>query len=313
MATRRKNTFPAPDHVQALIDALEALKPAHWTASHGTGRASYQWTIYSKVFRARIDDLKINGEVTRGGYRVGILVEEVDNTLWTSFFLFDCQSAARRFKANFRPEMVEPLMALERDGLLHCIGTSMRRGNIPRNGFHESHKSSFWIQKWLNDPAFYNESQLQSFQIEIGVFTFSSGRQIISEAAHLAEAYMPLLECMVPLEGEPISARRLTRLDPLKRNLSRVVGKPEQVGCEWRRIAGFHSQSPCAGRLEAAHIHPYQHGGTGDAENGLWLCVVHHLETEGRIEGTRSLGVNLIAHIEPQRRSRLAPDREAMG
>jgi hypothetical protein len=34
MATRHKNTLPVPTHVQALIDALETLRPAYWTACH---------------------------------------------------------------------------------------------------------------------------------------------------------------------------------------------------------------------------------------------------------------------------------------
>jgi hypothetical protein len=111
---------------------------------------------------------------------------------------------------------------------------------------------------------------------------------------------------MVPLEGEPLAPNRQGRNDQLRPNLIRTVGKPERVGCECHRIAGFRSQSPCAGRLEAAHITPYQQGGTDDPGNGLWLCHVHHCETEGRIEGSRSLGVNLMAHVAQQRFSRLA-------
>jgi hypothetical protein len=34
MATLRKNTLPVLTHVQALIDALETLRPAYWTACH---------------------------------------------------------------------------------------------------------------------------------------------------------------------------------------------------------------------------------------------------------------------------------------
>lgn len=305
MATKNKSHLPTPAHVQALIDALEALKPAHWTARHGDGKASNEWMVYSEVFRGRIDDLKLAGDTSRDSYRVGILVEEVDSTFWTSFFLFDCQSAARKFKANFRPEMVEPLMAFERDGLLHCIGTSMRRGSIPRKGFHESHKSSFWIQKWLNDPAFYNKSQLQSFQIEIGVFRWPCSQQIISEATTLAKAYLPLLECMVPLEGEPLDPKRETRNARLRAKLAKVTGPAKQCSCEHRKIDGLDSRLPCGGPLEGAHIKPYQKGGSDEADNGLWLCRVHHCETEGRIEGNR-LSVRLLDHIPQQRFSRLA-------
>jgi hypothetical protein len=69
MATRRKNTLPVPTHVQALIDALEALRPAYWTACHGTGSTSSTWMIYNEVFSARIDDLKLtdlNGDSSTG-------------------------------------------------------------------------------------------------------------------------------------------------------------------------------------------------------------------------------------------------------
>jgi hypothetical protein len=168
-----------------------------------------------------------------------------------------------------------------------------------------------WIDHWLNSPAYFDWDRLSRFQLVVGRCGWASCQELVEWAAPMAAAYLPVLECMVPLEGEPISARRLTRLDPLKRNLTRVVGKPEQVGCECHRIAGFRSQTPCDGRLEAAHIHPYQHGGSGDADNGLWLCHAHHCETEGRIKGSRSLGVQFEAHILQQRRSRLAPDQLA--
>jgi hypothetical protein len=304
VATKRKNTLPTPAHVQALIDALEAIRPAHWTASHGLGRASGQWTIYSEVFRARVDDCKFDGELTRGGYRVGILIEEVDNKFWISFFLFDSQAAAKRFKANFRPEMVQPLIALEHEGRLHCAGTTMRSGDTPRNTVVKSARSAYWIWRWMIDPRFYNERQLQSFQLEVGIFSFDTAQRITQEANRLAAAYLPLLECMFPLDGEPISEKRLTRIDPLRRNLAKVTGPAKQCSCEHRRIVGLDSTLTCGGRLEAAHIRPYQQGGSGEASNGLWLCHVHHCETEGRIEGNR-LSVRLLDHIPQLRRSSL--------
>jgi hypothetical protein len=305
MATKSANTLPIPAHVQSLIDALETIKPAHWTARHGKGRASSDWMIYSEVFRARIDDLKLGSETTRGGYRVGILVELIEGKPSTSFFLFDCSAAARRFKANFRSEMVESLMALECDGQLHCIGTSMRHGKTPRDAFQVSGKSSFWIQQWLNDPAFYNEQQLRSFQIQIGLFTFNSVQQIVRQAASFAAAYLPLLECMVPLEGEPIALNRQARNDKLRPNLARVTGPVSQCSCEHRKIDGLDSRLACGGQLEAAHIKPYQQGGTDDPSNGLWLCSVHHCQTEARIEGNR-LSVRLLDHVPQQRHSKLA-------
>ena len=304
VATKRRNTLPTPEHVQALIDALEAIRPAHWTASHGAGHASNQWTVFSEVFRARIDDLKLDGEVTRGGYRVGILIEESGGKICTSFFLIDCQAAAKRFKTNFRPELVEALIAMEGDGRLHCAGTTMRSGDMPRDTVVNSARSAYWIWRWMIDPRFYNERQLQSFQLEVGIFSFDTAQQIIQEADRLAAAYLPLLECMFPLDGEPISEKRLTRLDPLRRNLSRVVGPAIQCSCEHRQIDGLDSALPCSGQLEAAHIEPYQQGGSGEASNGLWLCHVHHCETEGRLKGNR-LSVRLLDHIPQLRRSSL--------
>ncbi len=305
MATKRKNTVPIPPHVQALVDALEAVKPAHWAASHGQGAASDRWMVYSEVFRARIDDLKLDGEVTRGGYRVGILVESAEGKLWTSFFLFDCQAAARRLKANFRSEMVEALIAMDANNRLHCAGTAMRSGNTPRNTVVNRARSAYWIHRWLLDPRYFNERQMQSFQLEVGIFSFDTAHQVAQDASRLAAAYLPLLECMLPLDGEPISPKRLTRVDPLRRNLAKVTGPAKQCGCEHRKIDGLDSLYPCAGRLEAAHIKPYQQGGSGDASNGLWLCHVHHCETEGRIDGNR-LSVRLLDHISPTRRSSLA-------
>jgi hypothetical protein len=262
--------------------------------------------IYSEVFRARVDDCKFDGELTRGGYRVGILIEESGGKIFTSFFLFDCQAAAKRFKVNFRPEIVEQLIALEGDGRLHCAGTIMRSGDTPRNTVETSARSAYWIWRWMIDPRFYNERQLQSFQLEVGIFRWGSAQQLTGEVHRLAAAYLPLLECMFPLDGEPISEKRLTRIDPLRRNLSRVAGPASQCSCEHRRIVGLDSALACGGRLEAAHITPYQQGGSGDASNGLWLCHVHHCETEGRIEGNR-LSVRLLEHIPQLRRSSLVP------
>jgi hypothetical protein len=307
MATRRKNTLPITPAVQVLLDALNAIRPAHWAASHGAGTASNTWMIYSEVFRAHVDQLKLNGEKTRGGYRVGIEVTEQDGRIETSYFMFDCEAAHKRFKANFRPEMIDRLRALG-GGKIWCHSCTMRVGDTPRQGEWRHASSSYWIQRWLMDPRYYAEGTYQArlFELNVGAFEFDSVEELSEVAPKLVAAYLPLLECMFPLDGEPISPKRLTRIDPLRRNLSRVVGKPEEVGCECHKIAGFRSQSPCSGRLEAAHVRPYQNGGTGDADNGLWLCQVHHCETEGRIEGTRSLGVNLIEHVEQQRFSRLA-------
>ncbi len=115
-----------------MVHALEALRPAHWTARHGKVKASNQWMVYSEVLRGRIDDCKQSGEKSRGGYRIGILLADYDGKIQTSFSLFDCAIAAKRFKANFRSEMVEPLIALHGDGLLECEGTTMRSGNARR-------------------------------------------------------------------------------------------------------------------------------------------------------------------------------------
>ena len=313
MATRRKNTLPVPAHVQALIDALEALRPAHWTACHGTGSSSSTWMIYSEVFRARIDDLKLADEKGRAGYRVGVEVALIDGRVETCFNLYDNPMAARRFKASFHRDLLRPLKDCIGHQNVMCGAYPLKQGKAKLEWNWKTGQASHWIDQWLSDPAYFDLDRLSRFQLAVGLCSWDSCQELIELAAPMAAAYLPLLECMVPLEGEPISARRLTRLDPLKQNLSRVVGKPEQVGCECHRIAGLHSQTPCAGRLEAAHIHPYQHGGSGDADNGLWLCHAHHCETEGRIKGSRSLGVQFQAHILQQRRSRLAPNREAMG
>lgn len=305
MATKNTNTLPVPVHVQALIDALENLKPAHWVARHGKGSASSTWMIYSEVFRGRIDDLKLADEQGRAGYRVGIEVALIDGQVETCFSLYDNPMAARKFKANFRPELLRPLNdCLGRHNVM--CGAYPLKGSPKMEWDWKTGQASRWIDHWLNSPAYFDWDRLSRFQLAVGQCSWASCQELVDWAAPMAAAYLPLLECMVPLEGEPLAPNRQGRNDQLRRNLIRAVGKPEQVGCECHRIAGFRSQSPCAGSLEAAHIRPYQQGGTDDPSNGLWLCRVHHCETEGRIEGSRSLGVNLMAHVAQQRFSRLA-------
>ena len=306
MATRRKNSLPLPASVQAFVDALEALKPAYWTACHGTGSNNNTWMIYSEVFRARIDDLKLANEKGRAGYRVGIEVALIDSRIETCFNLYDNPLAARLFKANFRPELLCRLTNCMGSQGVECGAYPLKQGKTKLEWDWKTGRASYWIDRWLNDPAYFDQDRLACFQLAVGLCGWDSEQKLIEWAGTMAAAYLPLLECMVPLEGEPISSKRLTRLDPLRRNLTRVVGKPEQVGCECHKIAGFRSQSPCRGRLEAAHIRPYQNGGTGDAENGLWLCHVHHCETEDRLSGSRALGVQLLDHIEQKRLSSLA-------
>ena len=308
MATKRINTLPTPPAVQALLSALTAQCPeGHWAASHGLGNYSNQWMVFSEVLRARIDELKLAGEVTRGGYRIGVRVILNSDSIDISYFHFDCEAAHRRLKANFRPEMLDGLLAYSGDGEVWAQGWKMKNGTAPREHVVVKTQPAQAIQGWLNDPRFYNVGTAQErlFCLEVGAYRFNSDSALIAEAGRLAAAYLPLLKAILPLEGEPIAAKRLTRIDPLRRNLAKVTGPVSQCSCEHRKIDGLDSRLSCAGRLEAAHIRPYQQGGSGEASNGLWLCHVHHCETEGRIEGNR-LSVRLLDYIPQQRSSKLA-------
>ena len=308
MATKRVNTLPTPPAVQAMVDALTTQCPeGHWAASHGLGAYSNQWMVFSEVLRARIDELKQAGEVTRGGYRVGIRVILDADSIHTAYFQFDCEAAHRRLKANFRPEMLDGLLAYSGDGEVWCYGVKMKNGKNRRQHVLAKTQPAEAIQGWLNDPSFYSVGTPQErlFELEVGSYQFETEAALIAKADRLAAAYLPFLKAILPLEGEPISAKRLTRQDPLRRNLPKVTGPVSQCSCEHRKIDGLDSRLACAGRLEAAHIRPYQQGGSGDASNGLWLCHVHHCETEGRIEGNR-LSVRLLEHVAVTRRSALA-------
>ena len=300
VATKRKNTLPTPEHVQALIDALEAIKPAHWTARHGGG----SWVVYSEVFQGRIDDMQLEGEQGRTGYRVGVEVAEVDSRLRTCFWLFDNPPAARKFKANFHRELLQPLKTYRGHRNVECGSCPLKEGKIKSDYIWKIGAAGTWVERWLNDPRHFDEKRLMCFDLSIGLMGWHSAQHLIDEAALVAAAYLPLLGCMVPLEGEPIDPRRTTRYDQLRPNLIRVTGPAEQCGCEHRKIDGLDSRFACAGSLEGAHIKPYQKGGGDHPSNGLWLCHVHHCETEGRLEGNR-LSVRLLDHIPQLRRSSL--------
>ena len=304
VATKRKNTLPTPAHVQALIDALEAIRPAHWTASHGTGSASNRWTVFSEVFRGRIDDLKLADEQGRAGYRVGIEVAAMDGEIRTCFSLYDCPPAVRNFKANFHQELLRPLKEYQGAWNVTCGSRPLPNGKKSHGYLWKTGCAGTWVERWLNDPCHYDEDRLMGFDLSIGSIWWDSAQQIAEQAAFLAAAYLPLLECMVPLDGEPLAPNRQGRNDQLRPNLARVTGPVEQCRCEHRKIDGLNSRFVCAGQLEAAHIKPYQKGGSDDPSNGLWLCHVHHCETEGRIEGNR-LSVRLLDHIPQLRRSSL--------
>ena len=308
MATRRKNTLPTPAHVQAFVDALEKIKPAHWTASHGEGAASNEWMVYSEVFRGRVDDLKLAGEEGMADYRVGIYIEELpEDQIRTSFFLFNNQFAARRFAANFRPELLHLLNSYAGEHNVVCGSSVMATAKAKRDYQERIGQPSAWIQKWLNDPRHYarNTKQERLFELYVGRIWFNSPGLVSFWAPTLAAAYLPLLECMLPLEGEPLDPKRETRNARLRAKLAKVTGPAKQCSCEHRKIDGLDSRFACSGPLEGAHIKPYQKGGSDTADNGLWLCRVHHCETEGRIEGNR-LSVRLLDHVPQQRFSRLA-------
>ena len=301
MATRNKSHLPIPAHVQALIDALESLKPAHWTARHGDGSASGTWMIYSQVFRARIDDLKLAGEEGRQSYRVGLEVALEDGSLHTCFNLYDNPVAVRRFQANFRPELLRSM----EDCLGPCdvtCGSRLLKERGMSNWVWQTGLPGRLIQQWLNSPAYCSQGRMA---LAVGLRVWSTAEEIAEWAPSLAAAYLPLLECMVPLEGEPLDPKRETRNARLRAKLAKVTGPAKQCSCEHRKIDGLDSRFACGGPLEGAHIKPYQKGGSDTADNGLWLCRVHHCETEGRIEGNR-LSVRLLDHIPQQRFSRLA-------
>lgn len=304
MATKNKSHLPVPKHVQALIDALEALGPAHWTARHGDGKASDEWFIYSEVFRGRIDDLKQAGEKGRGGYRVGIEVLVIDGQIETTFSLFDNPIAARKFKANFRSELLQPLKDFTGARNIDCGSWTLKSGKAKSTFARKLGLAGSWIERWLNDPSHYDEGRLNRFSLNVGILSWDSPQRLIDDAAALAAAYLPLLECMVPLEGEPLDPKRETRNARLRAKLAKVTGPVKQCSCEHRKIQGLDSRFACGGPLEGAHIKPYQQGGSDEASNGLWLCRVHHCETEGRIEGNR-LSVRLLDHLPQARHSRL--------
>ena len=309
MATKRKNTLPTPAHVQAIVDALEKIKPAHWTAGHGKGSASTEWMIYSKVFLGRMDDAAQAGEIGCNDYRVGVLVtQNQDDQTCISFFLFGNQFASRRFKANFRPELLHLLNSYAGEHNVICACRRQKQGKKQGENHERIGQPGAWIQKWLNDPLYYIEDDVEKervFMLSIGIVHFNSPDLATVWAPTLAAAYMPLLECMVPLEGEPIDPNREKRSAQLRAKLTKVTGPAKQCSCEHRKIDGLDSLDACGGPLEAAHIKPYQQGGSDDPSNGLWLCRVHHCETEGRIAGNR-LSVRLLDHIPQRRFSRLA-------
>ncbi len=305
MATKNKNTLPTPVHVQAIVDALEAIKPAHWTARHGDGSASGTWMVFSEVFRGRIDDLKQQNKQGRGGYRVGIQIETVNGQLETCFYLYDNPIAAQQFKAGFRHQLLQPLKDRVGARNIECGSVFWPEDKSKSSFTIKRGMAGAWIDHWLTNPRYFDETRLMSFTLAVGVLGWASTQELVEEAPGLADAYLPLLECMVSLDGEPIDPRRTTRYDRLRPNLARVTGPAERCGCEHRRIDGLDSAWQCAGRLEAAHIKPFQQGGSDEPSNGLWLCHVHHCETEGRVAGNR-LSVRLLDHIPQTRHSRSA-------
>ena len=308
MATKFTNSLPTPPAVQALLDAINLQCPeGHWVARHAKGKYSYQWMIFSQVLQGRIDDLKLAGEKAIGDYRTGISVDFLNGSIETSYTQFNNPAAHRLFKANFSSKMLHELIRLNFGTPIVCGAQKMKVGKKSREYTSKLCRNGMWIKHWLSHPDYYavGTKQERMFELYVGVISWGE-KLLIKKAAQVAAAYLPLLKAILPLEGPPIDPKRQTRSDALRRNLTREVGRPDLIGCECHKIAGYEKQSPCAGVIQAAHIEPYQYGGSGESENGLWLSESCHCATEGRISGTRSAGVVLMAHIAQQRRSRYA-------
>lgn len=74
-------------------------------------------------------------------------------------------------------------------------------------------------------------------------------------------------------------------------SLSRSLKKIEKR-CEIKSIKNLPKHilnAPCCTQIEGAHIKPHKLGGSDKLENGVWLCNVHHVLTEGKLSGQRTL------------------------
>jgi len=89
----------------------------------------------------------------------------------------------------------------------------------------------------------------------------------------------PLFMNLYP--SEPIFKRDAT----LARQLL-VKDKLKQCNCHSiERLPKKIKTTACDGPIDAAHIKPHRLGGSDKAENGIWLCRVHHKLTEGKLKG----------------------------
>jgi hypothetical protein len=108
----------------------------------------------------------------------------------------------------------------------------------------------------------------------------------------LIDLTWPLYLCLYPIK--PIEKRNAS----LARSL-RTRGIERK--CEYERIRNRRRgrvDRLCRGEIQGAHIQPHGKGGDDRADNGIWLCALHHRLTEGKLKGCRkadgSLAVRLV-------------------